>query len=61
MTIEFKKETDLNGVFYFTEVNGRRVVGSTKMNKDEAYNIFLRVVENEGEINKVETLETKQI
>lgn len=61
MKIEFKKQTDLDGTFYFTEVNGRRVSGSTKSNKDDAYNIFLTVVENEGEINKIETLETKEI
>ena len=62
MTIEFKKETDrsLNAVFYYTVVDGL-VVGSISMKKDEAYDFFLKVVENKGLLKTVETLETKQI
>lgn len=58
MKIEFKKRTSLDGIVYWTEVNNQMVIGSTKSNKDEAYDLFLRVVSLEGEVNKIETLET---
>lgn len=58
MKIEFKKRTTLEGIVYWTEVNNQVVIGSTKSNKDEAYDLFLRVVSLEGEINKIEILET---
>lgn len=58
MKIEFKKRTTLDGIVYWTEVNKQVVIGSTKSNKDEAYDLFLRVVSLEGEVNKIETLET---
>ena len=61
MTIEFKKETNLNGVFYYTKIDGIMVSGSISTKRDEAYDFFLKVVENKGLLKTVETLETKQI
>ena len=61
MKIEFKSESSIDGVFYFTEVNENRIVGSTKMDKDKAYEIFLRIVELKGEVRKLETIETIEL
>jgi prophage tail gpP-like protein len=61
MKIEFIKKSDLDGVFYYTEIDGKLVIGSTKMDKVKAYDIFLRLVENEGKTFNIETLETKEL
>jgi len=61
MKIDFIKNSDLDGTFYYTEVDGKRVIGSTKMDKDKAYEIFLRIVENNGKTSIIEKLETREL
>ena len=61
MKIEFKKETVNGKDTYFTYCDGRFVDGSVHYDKDEAYELFMSVVENKGILKTIETIETKII
>lgn len=58
MEIEFIKETDLKETWYYTKSNGMPVSGSFSKDKDEAYNMFIKIVEMKGVTKSVEILET---
>lgn len=58
MKIEFKCKIDLDGTWYYTTIDGKMVSGSFLSDKSQAYNTFLAVVENNGVVSEIITLET---
>lgn len=61
MKIEFKKDTVNGKDTYYTNCNGIYVDSSLRLDKNEAYNLFISIVENKGTLKKTEVLETKII
>lgn len=58
MKIEFVKQETIDGTYYQTQINGSLVIGSTKMDKDKAEEIYNRIVECNGRINQVQILKS---
>lgn len=61
MKIEFKCKIDLDGTWYYTDVEGQPVTGSLKKDKDSAYDQFLRIIELKGKSSVTTTLETRTL
>lgn len=59
--VEFKTTIKYNEQYWFTEVNGSFVSNSLSYDKENAYNLFLDIINKQGFTTKTETLETKLI
>lgn len=57
MKIELIKKSDLDGVHYYTTVNDRIVIGSAKLNKEEAEAVFKRIIKNKGNVELLEMID----
>lgn len=56
MVIKLIKKTDVEGVYYYTTVNEKIVIGSTKYDIKEAEKVFRIVVENKGDFSAIEVI-----
>ena len=62
-TIKFNQETNITtgDIWYYTSVNEQPVSGSFSKDRGYAYDIFLKVVENKGDVKKQEVIEVTTI